>query len=454
MDGKTDLACVRNGASVNEVGGLETTQSCPQELNGVGHELCPEACDEVLRSVTDPRDLGEKEFWSIEVRSMAGDLITVARLETSSTVAHLQQLTQEQMNFSSLRLVHGASVLVEGQTLAAAGLADRATVRAVKLHSAVVATAYFHKEVRLWAFPMTEGQDSKEPFGERVLRGHRDAVCAATFSPDKMLLATASADGTARIWHTGRGECLQELRGHEGDVRCVAFSLDPIGELKIATGARDGVAILWNAKTGERLATMLGHGSCVLSIAFSPVGSTAPRCGGVFVATGSADTTAKLWALRPPGADKAACEKTLRGHGAPVFGTVFDATGLMLATGAALGGVKIWDVETGAALVDCAGHGGSINSVSFSPDGALLATASTDMQVKLFTVSNGQCTNTFGGFGSYVNMVEFSPDGSLLVALPCDGAAKVWEVATGKCTETFAIPNCGGALALTTPFPS
>eukprot|EP00490_Sorites_sp_Unknown_P021719 CAMPEP_0114695042 /NCGR_PEP_ID=MMETSP0191-20121206/70908_1 /TAXON_ID=126664 /ORGANISM="Sorites sp." /LENGTH=51 /DNA_ID=CAMNT_0001990781 /DNA_START=38 /DNA_END=189 /DNA_ORIENTATION=+ len=47
-----------------------------------------------------------------------------------------------------------------------------------------------------------------------TLDGHEDWVRTANFSPDGMLIASASYDGTARVWSSRTGECLQTLTGH------------------------------------------------------------------------------------------------------------------------------------------------------------------------------------------------------------------------------------------------
>src|SRR5262249_29291808 len=44
-----------------------------------------------------------------------------------------------------------------------------------------------------------------------VLRGHADAISVAVFSPDGQLVATASKDGTARLWDVNTGRELQLL---------------------------------------------------------------------------------------------------------------------------------------------------------------------------------------------------------------------------------------------------
>jgi WD40 repeat protein len=64
-----------------------------------------------------------------------------------------------------------------------------------------------------------------------VLRGHKDSVSSAAFSPARARVVTASADKTARIWDVGARiwdvtKAIAVLRGHEDGVRSAAFSPD------------------------------------------------------------------------------------------------------------------------------------------------------------------------------------------------------------------------------------
>ena len=59
----------------------------------------------------------------------------------------------------------------------------------------------------------------------------------ACFSPDGEYIASASDDGTVRLWRLVDGACVAEFIEHGDRVMCVAFTLD--GEF-LVSGARNG----------------------------------------------------------------------------------------------------------------------------------------------------------------------------------------------------------------------
>ncbi|KAK5662998.1 hypothetical protein OQA88_6412 [Cercophora sp. LCS_1] len=109
-------------------------------------------------------------------------------------------------------------------------------------------------------------------------------------------------------------------------------------------------------------------------------------------------------------ADWNACLQTLEGHSNWVKSVAFSPDGQQLASGSGDTTVKLWDPASGECVQTLKGHSGSVNSVAFSPDGQQLASGSYDTTVKLWDPASGECVQTFEGHSSSVNSVASSLD--------------------------------------------
>jgi WD40 repeat protein len=253
-----------------------------------------------------------------------------------------------------------------------------------------------------------------------LLQGHSAGVSAVAYSPDGEQLATASYDGTARIWDTSTGAQLRVLDAHTERVQDVAYSADGS---RIATASLDGTARLWDAATGAQVALLRSRGPKI-SVAISPDGR--------LVATGNYGGRAEIWdvARREP-------VHVLRGHHHPVTAIEFSPDGKLVAAANGDGTVEIWNVATGKPRLSPQGHSNGLTGVAFSPDGRLFATSGLDRTVEIRRVATGTKLKTIRVSNAVVNDVAFSPNGERIATTSADNIARLWDLSTGRMLERF-----------------
>jgi len=237
----------------------------------------------------------------------------------------------------------------------------------------------------------------------------------AAFSPDGRLVATGSADHTARVWIAATGHPLTPPLPHSNWVTHISFS--PDGGL-LATACKDGTARLWDAKTGAATAPPLIHEKWVNVVRFSADGR--------LLLTASDDATARLWQV--PGGRAVA---TLR-HSSIVKDAAFSPDGQRIVTASDDQTARLWDAGSGAALGQPLSHDGGVASACFSPDGTKVATASFDKTARVWDGFDGHALGPVLKHGYKVRSIRFGPDGQRVVTCSQDGTARVWDVDTGE----------------------
>ncbi|GAB4284703.1 MAG: hypothetical protein Fur0025_15660 [Oscillatoriaceae cyanobacterium] len=286
--------------------------------------------------------------------------------------------------------------------------------------SKMVASASWDKTVKIWSLDTVAGGWREVA----ALTGHTDRVISVAWSPDGEHIATASADKTVKIWRvsspdrvrnqvgstpTTATQFVSEVRtltGHQDWVLDVHFS--PNGQT-IASASRDGTVKLWRPN-GRLINTFDAHKDGVLAVTFSPDGKN--------IATGGADSTAKIWDINGNWVT------TLKGNQDWVRDITFSPDGSLIATASKDNTIRLWRRD-GAFIRVLRGHRDQIFSVNFSPDGKTIASASKDNSVKLWTTASrdlpGIRTHQAG-----VLAVSFSPNGSLIATASKDKTAKIF----------------------------
>jgi WD40 repeat protein len=283
-----------------------------------------------------------------------------------------------------------------------------------------------------------------------ILTGHSGPVYGLAFSPDGLLLASGSGDGTVRLWETATGGEYGEYGPVGSYVMSVAFS--PDGE-EVAAAADLGEVWRWECASGRKLKPIKAGGASGLQ--YAPGGSAIATCvngdptlwdartgkrvahftpgdafdlvfvrGGRGLVSGTGQEAVQLWdvasqelrATLEPQWDMVHALAAVPGGTRVVLGTEKGGRHLLL----------FWDLTTFEVTSMPTGHTGPLMAIAFSPDGGAMLTGSGDGTVKSWDARTGEERVTVEGHDNPVFPVAFSPDGRLVASGSYDGVVRLW----------------------------
>ena len=251
-----------------------------------------------------------------------------------------------------------------------------------------------------------------------MLRGHNDEIRCLAFSPDGAKLTSAGADRVIHVWDVRDGKLLAgpNARGRH--------TIAVIGghPLRLASSGGSTVRV-WDTVTGEEVAPTN----------LCPAYTVAASPDGKWLAVGGTDFFTQLW-----NAAEGTLAASLEATKPPIGAATFSANSNYLShTSPADGLVWIWNCETknpDLILIEAA-DGCTLEGVSFHPDGRRIAAGGIDYlstgerdgavcvwdiptKDKLYTIDIG------------VYALAFDPAGKYLAGAGMDDVVYVWDADT------------------------
>jgi len=266
--------------------------------------------------------------------------------------------------------------------------------------------------------------------GQELLRldhgAERYVVSVAVHSAGRFIATRSRAEGaekaSVRLWDASNGQllCRWTVPTAWEDGR-VAFA--PCGDL-FASGGRDGRVRLWDAASQSEVAVLPCGEMPIKDVAFSPDGKW------LAAASDNGDCAIRIWDL-----STRTQVQVLRGHTQGVYTLAWNRTGTMLASGSLDTTARLWDTKTWTTIAELP-HGTRVYGIAFTAEGKLLACACADNLVRFWDVNAGRELAALSGHRNYIHHIAFSPDGRQMISASGDRTLRVWDASSGIETKS------------------
>jgi WD40 repeat protein len=336
---------------------------------------------------------------------------------------------------------------------------------------------YDNNQIKLWN-PL-----GKEISKDRQFKGHSDGINSISFSPYGNTIASASEDGTIKLWDINGTE-LQTFKldtpikslsfssdgkmlvsgGNDPTVRLWdlegvtkpnklgigSFNFNFDGTQIVSASNDDGIVTLWNFDKQGNLAKIFASDKAKAApnstiVDFSPDGRMIAFAINYSDAKDNGEATIYLRDIKesylqtlPTIKNASITSLRMSPDGKNILialATSDDRRPVQLLSRnlkAEVNSVLVLDKDSKQLLYTLKGHSAPIQKISFSPDGQTIATASADKTVKLWRSSDKIPIRTHIGHINTVFDVKFSPDGQTIATASGDNTVKLWRSSDWK----------------------
>jgi len=276
--------------------------------------------------------------------------------------------------------------------------------------------------------------------------GHRGSVTRLAYSSDGKQLLSAGSDGTVRTWDAEskrltkilmdpNGTADSPLLKDGGDAGRFSWSADD------TTRTIDEMMKLWAVNVPEVWQSPLSTAAAIALCPDRSVLAFADRDGSIRV------LDLKGGQLR---------QTQMPAWCGPVHSVGFSSDGKVLATGAGLGTICLWDAHRWQPLRKfeardiTGGFPPFVNTVAWGPGNTVIARLSNGQDaLEILDSQSGQVLRVLSGNSQKITSVSWSPDGALVATGMIDGKALVWDAKSGSSQPLATLAaHAGGVKAL------
>ncbi|EDV25063.1 uncharacterized protein TRIADDRAFT_25870 [Trichoplax adhaerens] len=294
--------------------------------------------------------------------------------------------------------------------------------------------------------------------------GHIETIFDCKFKPtNPSLLATASFDGTIKVWDINTMTAKYASPGNKGiiysvswapaDLNCLAAStakggafiwdVDKVKVIRRFTehGKNAVYCVSWNQKDSRKIATCGADGNCIIHHADGQIIAKFKHPGFVFgcdwsptnkdmIATGCDDKRIRVFILTT---NSDTPLKTFSGHTAKVFHVRWSPLreGL-LCSGSDDGTVRIWNYTQDSCVIALKGHTAPVRGLIWHPEiPFLLISGSWDSTIRIWDIRDGACIETILDHGADVYGLSIHPLRPFtLASCSRDSTLRIWHLSS------------------------
>jgi eukaryotic-like serine/threonine-protein kinase len=264
---------------------------------------------------------------------------------------------------------------------------------------------------------------------------HTKTIWAVSWSPDGKYIASASDDGTSHVWSATTHERLFSYRSQiqpaqsDDGAYVIAWMPNSSG---IAVGFADGTAQLVDLTSHRQIGSYdSGTGGDLHGILYAV--SISPNGRHVAIAGFFSDDIQIFDVVTQSRI------RSLSGHTDSVWSLSWSHNGRFIASGSADATARVWDWNSGKSLLIYDKQGDTVRAVSWSPDDSRIVSCGLSGPVYIWASDTGQTLLTYGNQSDFeILAAAWSHNGKFIASAGgSDASTHIWHAQNGQLLTTF-----------------